>query len=476
MGNQRQTPTQAPVQQAEAKATRAGKRKPDGDELELLHGLGSNRAMNRMAADGQGEQPRQGLQHGPPRFRGLSTELAGGARPQGLVIQPKLVMGQPNDKYEREVDRVAEIEQIIKSSEGGQKIPSDVQKEMEFKFNADFSNVRIHEGIEAEAIGALAFTSGTNLHFARGKYQPHTRAGLKLLGHELTHVIQQQGNRVPRNGDGIAIVDDPILENKAERMGEKVVQHTTPQRKNTPQKIVQPRLKRTNIVQKTEGGRKRRRSDVNPDNIVSERRKRGTIQIPRYFAEPVYGPTIPLGGGTSMKVTLGPASLESTNYGSVPALNTPAIMRNLKDKDLERSRSGKSEFFWKAGHLLNDNFGGRGDEPKNLTPLTIHGNKNHLNTIETPVKNLIAECSTVARMVPQADNWYGVKYEVTVGEEKWHSTRSPWKYVAKKLYVKCHTVKKNKSTGTIKRTDTSDRVHLSTDIDEPVDNTGYNDI
>jgi hypothetical protein len=91
---------------------------------------------------------------------------------------------------------------------------------MERAFAADFSEVRVHVGPQAAAIGALAFTAGTDIFFAQGRYQPQTTEGLRLLGHELAHVVQQKQGRV-RNplGHGTAIVRDQVLEAEADRMG-----------------------------------------------------------------------------------------------------------------------------------------------------------------------------------------------------------------------------------------------------------------
>ena len=73
-------------------------------------------------------------------------------------------------------------------------------------FHADFSGVRVHVGTAAPAIGALAFTLGDQLHFAPGLYDPTTRKGMELLGHELTHVVQQRDGRVENPyGAGISV-------------------------------------------------------------------------------------------------------------------------------------------------------------------------------------------------------------------------------------------------------------------------------
>ena len=99
-------------------------------------------------------------------------------------------------------------------------MPSDVKQKMESVFNTDFSNVRIHTGgRQAESVGALAFTTGSDIYFAQGRYNPNTSYGQKLLAHELTHVVQQKQGRVKNPfGGGIAVVQNPGLEAEAERM------------------------------------------------------------------------------------------------------------------------------------------------------------------------------------------------------------------------------------------------------------------
>ena len=55
---------------------------------------------------------------------------------------------------------------------------------------ADFSQVRIHTGSHVLGIGVVAYTQGNDIHFAPGSYQPHTDDGLRLIGHELAHVVR----------------------------------------------------------------------------------------------------------------------------------------------------------------------------------------------------------------------------------------------------------------------------------------------
>ena len=72
------------------------------------------------------------------------------------------------------------------------------------RFGRDFSNVRIHTDVRdaesARAVHALAYTVGHHVVLGPGQYAPGTTAGLGLLAHELTHVVQQKGQSPSRIG------------------------------------------------------------------------------------------------------------------------------------------------------------------------------------------------------------------------------------------------------------------------------------
>lgn len=75
-------------------------------------------------------------------------------------------------------------------------IPQHVRHEMENKFAADLSEVKVFVSHLPTLAGAQAFTTGSDIHFAPGAYDPYSENGLAALGHELAHVVQQAGGRV----------------------------------------------------------------------------------------------------------------------------------------------------------------------------------------------------------------------------------------------------------------------------------------
>ncbi|HEX3760046.1 MAG TPA: DUF4157 domain-containing protein [Kofleriaceae bacterium] len=103
----------------------------------------------------------------------------------------------------------------------GAPLPATVRAKMEAAFASDFSAVRVHEGGEAAAMGAVAYAHGNDLHFRPGAYDPHGAAGQELIGHELAHVVQQRNGRVqaPAQAKGAPHNADPALEAEADAMG-----------------------------------------------------------------------------------------------------------------------------------------------------------------------------------------------------------------------------------------------------------------
>jgi hypothetical protein len=104
--------------------------------------------------------------------------------------------------------------------QGGAPLPGGLRRRLEGLFGVDLSGVQIHHRPEVHAAGALALTRGLDIYFAPGRYDPETPHGLELLGHELTHVVQQCTGKVGTPpGDAGAIVLDAALEAEANRMG-----------------------------------------------------------------------------------------------------------------------------------------------------------------------------------------------------------------------------------------------------------------
>ena len=111
-----------------------------------------------------------------------------------------------------------------KINSSGAKLHYQLKDKMEDSFARDFSSVNIHENsLQATPLGAKAYTQDNDIHFAPGEYRPQSKSGQELLGHELTHVVQQRESITPetKKAYGIGVNDDHRLESEADEKGKK---------------------------------------------------------------------------------------------------------------------------------------------------------------------------------------------------------------------------------------------------------------
>lgn len=148
--------------------------------------------------------------------------------------------------------------------------------------------------------------------------------------------------------------------------------------------------------------------------------------FPIYLEEPKWGAKVAGRGGTSVEVVLGPAACDPANYGSKASAKAVRMLGRLKKSPL-------SDMNWIAGHLLNDNMGGSGADPANLTPLTSNANKRH-SGIELKVKAAVIRAKQVAQahyaeikkrpvVDPKQIVINGIFYSVTVGMGRFGPTK-----------------------------------------------------
>ena len=120
-----------------------------------------------------------------------------------------------------------DVEQAIQRTRGGgQALDSGARTQMESAFGADFSGVRVHTDGKADTLNrqlsARAFTTGQDIFFRQGAYNPGSSSGRELLAHELTHVVQQNSGKV-QNKLNIGQPGD-IYEQEADQMAQAVMQ------------------------------------------------------------------------------------------------------------------------------------------------------------------------------------------------------------------------------------------------------------
>ncbi len=121
-------------------------------------------------------------------------------------------------------------QRIESASGGGQPLEPGTQARLEAGLSDNLSDVRVHTGTDAAAlvgaVDAVAFTSGRDIFFGPGTYQPGTSEGLELLAHEAAHTVQQAAGPVAGTAaDGGILLSDPQddFERAAEQASREIV-------------------------------------------------------------------------------------------------------------------------------------------------------------------------------------------------------------------------------------------------------------
>jgi len=201
---------------------------------------------------------------------------------QPPLVQPELITGQTNDKYEPEADHIADtiirmpaagiqrktkntaspdtvgvenrnstisnvnyqecgdtnyasgtgigpgmLDDMQQSASGGKSLTLDLRRSFETSFGHSLNDVRIISDAKATQIAdqldARAFTVGNNIWFSHGEFRPDTVDGRRLLAHELAHTVQQgSGSRGLQRDTVIGRNDDPA-ETEADRVVDAVL-------------------------------------------------------------------------------------------------------------------------------------------------------------------------------------------------------------------------------------------------------------
>jgi uncharacterized protein DUF4157 len=101
------------------------------------------------------------------------------------------------------------VELAIQRIGDGQPLPAAVRRTVEQRLGVALDRVRVHtDAVACEAARALraeAFTVGDDIFFAENAFAPDTEAGMKLLVHELVHVVQAQQRRTESGSAGLRI-------------------------------------------------------------------------------------------------------------------------------------------------------------------------------------------------------------------------------------------------------------------------------
>ena len=105
-------------------------------------------------------------------------------------------------------------------------MPEELKARMENHFGMSLSGIKLRESSQVRDMGTTAVARGDTVSFAPGVYNPGTRIGREIIGHEIAHVVQQASGKAEANLPGVAISLDQGLEHAADHEGSMAVMDT----------------------------------------------------------------------------------------------------------------------------------------------------------------------------------------------------------------------------------------------------------
>ena len=187
------------------------------------------------------------------------------------AVQRYLAQRSANQAGAAELDESTAVD-IQRQQGSGQQLEENIAQRAGNVMGQDFSDVSVHTDDKADSLsrqlGAKAFTTGNDIFFKAGEYDPHTRPGQELISHELTHVAQQAEGKPQANAPQAQrmTVNDPQdqFEAEADNMAKQVVEggNTAVVQRAPEEEELQ--MKRDNTVQRQD----EEELQMKPDNAV----------------------------------------------------------------------------------------------------------------------------------------------------------------------------------------------------------------
>jgi hypothetical protein len=161
----------------------------------MMEHLSEKEPTRRRPPEADEELPDSAAEHSP--MSSLQDQI--GNRAAQRLLGP--LQRQSEGPFELDEETAARINQ---ERGGGQPLESGLGQQMGVALQSDLSNVRVHTSPAADQLSrqlsATAFTTGQDIFFRQGTYEPHSSAGQELIAHEVTHVVQQSSGQVSSGG------------------------------------------------------------------------------------------------------------------------------------------------------------------------------------------------------------------------------------------------------------------------------------
>lgn len=176
----------------------------------------------------------------------------------------------------------------------GEQLNTTTRAFFEPRFGYDFSRVRVHTDPKAEelsrAVDALAYTVGNDMVFAKSQYTPNTTEGLRLIAHELSHVIQQNSGGSGGQLQGELTINQPddAFEREADAAARRIMAGASADGSLAPSRLTIQRQTPDRDTEK-KPPEKKEASEVVVEGLktVAEQAKDNNPQVKKVIIDPI---------------------------------------------------------------------------------------------------------------------------------------------------------------------------------------------
>jgi hypothetical protein len=197
--------------------------------------------MPKEPLKSQGPEPKEGKEARSTEGATSGPGMAGLHRAIGNQAVQRLI-AQRNGQGPAELDEET-AGRIDRARSGGQALDRSMQEEMGGALGYDFAGVRAHTSPEADdlsrELGAKAFTTGQDVFFREGAYDPGSTAGRELIAHELSHVVQQGTGQVQGGGRMTVNAPGDVHEQRADASARAATGAGLQRQEELPEELVQ---------------------------------------------------------------------------------------------------------------------------------------------------------------------------------------------------------------------------------------------
>ena len=178
---------------------------------------------------GRGDRLLDAINHLPQGSASAASSGSSSSSSSSSAAPPDTIQRKAENSQSAGAAALPQVEEVLESP--GEPLDASLRSFFQPRFQHDLSQVRVHTdpraAASAHAVNAAAYAVGRDIVFGNGRYDPASPQGMRLLAHELAHVVKQDASpSAPRNTVRRNLMPPPLSPIRADEAGKKLATFT----------------------------------------------------------------------------------------------------------------------------------------------------------------------------------------------------------------------------------------------------------